>query len=227
MSGSPDLEKGAGRLPPNATLLDHARFFFRLPTPRVMLVTLVALAVLRMAVRDFSVVDLWLVLGLVAVYPFVEWFAHRVVLHWQPRTFAGRTIDLGPAINHRTHHGAPNDLAKNVPDTTRNLLIVLVGAAVPTFVVFHDAGPRVTVLVYTAAALAAYEWTHYLLHSTFRPKGKVFRKLQRNHMLHHYRNENYWFGIVTYLADVVLRTDPAAETIPRSATTRNLGVIPD
>lgn len=227
MRGAREIQGGAERLPASASLADHASFFFRMATPFVMLAALLLLVGLRLVLRDFTNVDLWLLVGLIAAYPLIEWLAHRVVLHWQPRTVFGRTIDIGPAVNHRAHHVTPNDLTKSVPDTTRNLLIVLVGAAVPTFVILHDAGPRVTVLGYVVAALLAYEWTHYLIHSTHRPRGRLFRRLRRNHLLHHYRNEKYWFGVVAHSGDVLLRTDPSPDSVPRSPTARTLDIATD
>lgn len=41
--------------------------------------------------------------------------------------------------------------------------------------------------------------------------------------LHHFRNERYWFGITTHLADHVLGTFPAKEAVPVSSTCGTLG----
>jgi hypothetical protein len=43
--------------------------------------------------------------------------------------------------------------------------------------------------------------------------------------MHHYRNENDWFGVTVHLADHVLRTFPAKEEVPVSPTAFNLGVV--
>jgi sterol desaturase/sphingolipid hydroxylase (fatty acid hydroxylase superfamily) len=72
--------------------------------------------------------------------------------------------------------------------------------------------------------LLGYEWTHFLIHSAYRPKRALCRGIWRAHRLHHYRNERFWFGVTVHLADRVLRTYPAREAVPPSATARTLGV---
>jgi sterol desaturase/sphingolipid hydroxylase (fatty acid hydroxylase superfamily) len=46
----------------------------------------------------------------------------------------------------------------------------------------------------------------------------------RAHRLHHFRNEHYWFGVTMHLGDRVLRTYPAKDAVPPSATARTLGM---
>ena len=38
-----------------------------------------------------------------------------------------------------------------------------------------------------------YEWCHYLIHTDYKPKTAVYRAIWRNHRLHHFKNEHYWF----------------------------------
>jgi sterol desaturase/sphingolipid hydroxylase (fatty acid hydroxylase superfamily) len=52
----------------------------------------------------------------------------------------------------------------------------------------------------------------------------LYRGIWRAHRLHHYRNEQYWFGVTMHLADHVLRTYPEKDAVPASATARTLGV---
>jgi sterol desaturase/sphingolipid hydroxylase (fatty acid hydroxylase superfamily) len=72
--------------------------------------------------------------------------------------------------------------------------------------------------------LFAYEWTHYLIHTSYRPKRRFYRYIWRAHRLHHFKNEHYWFGVTVHLADHVLRTFPAKEAVETSPTARTLGV---
>jgi sterol desaturase/sphingolipid hydroxylase (fatty acid hydroxylase superfamily) len=65
---------------------------------------------------------------------------------------------------------------------------------------------------------------HFLIHSTYRPKGWYYRYIYRAHRLHHFRNENYWFGVTVHLGDHVLRTFPGKDDVPVSATAFTLGV---
>ena len=59
----------------------------------------------------------------------------------------------------------------------------------------------------------AYEWSHYLIHSPYVPRTPLFRAVWRAHILHHYKNEQYWFGVTNPVADYVLRTHPAKDSV--------------
>ena len=68
-----------------------------------------------------------------------------------------------------------------------------------------------------------YEWTHYLIHSDHRPRTRAYRAVWRNHRLHHYKNEHYWFTVTTAgTADRLFGTYPDPETVPTSPTAKNL-----
>ena len=69
----------------------------------------------------------------------------------------------------------------------------------------------------------AYEWTHFLIHSKYRPRRAYYRLLWRHHRNHHFRNEHYWFGVTTDLGDRLLRTRPERDAVGVSPTARDLG----
>ena len=35
------------------------------------------------------------------------------------------------------------------------------------------------------------------MHSDYRPRSRWYRSVWRNHRLHHYKNEHYWFTVTT------------------------------
>ena len=212
------------RLPPGAPLRAHVGVFLGGLATRTMVAILVVLLVARAAFGDWSLLDLVVLAVLLAGYPFFEWFAHAVVLHSKPRTIAGRTRYLGVARNHRAHHLDPENPAKSLPDTTRNLAYLAIAVAVPTVVLLRDAGPRLTVGVFAITALLTYEWAHYLIHAAYKPRGRALKALRRRHLLHHHRDEKRWYGVASPLADVVLRTSPDPATVPVSPTCRTLGI---
>jgi hypothetical protein len=82
----------------------------------------------------------------------------------------------------------------------------------------------VTAMVTSSAMYLTYEWTHFLIHSSYRPKGRYYRYIYRAHRLHHFRNEKFWFGVTVHVADHVLRTFPGKDDVPVSATAFTLGV---
>jgi sterol desaturase/sphingolipid hydroxylase (fatty acid hydroxylase superfamily) len=68
-----------------------------------------------------------------------------------------------------------------------------------------------------------YEWTHYLIHSDYKPKTRLYRAIWRNHRNHHYKNEHYWFTVTSSgTADRVLRTYPDPSTVENSPTAKDL-----
>ena len=80
----------------------------------------------------------------------------------------------------------------------------------------------ITTLAAGYLMLLTYEWTHFLIHSKYRPRHAYYRLIWRNHRNHHFRNENYWFGVTMDLGDRVLRTAPANATpCPSSPTAKN------
>jgi sterol desaturase/sphingolipid hydroxylase (fatty acid hydroxylase superfamily) len=94
------------------------------------------------------------------------------------------------------------------------LLTVLLGRG--------DPRGAATTLAFGYLMLLTYEWTHFLIHSKYRPRRWYYRVIWRNHRNHHFRNENYWFGVTMDLADRVLRTAPERDAVPVSPTARNL-----
>ncbi len=83
-----------------------------------------------------------------------------------------------------------------------------------------------TFLVVLALMGMGYEWTHYLIHSDYRPKSAIYKAIWRNHRLHHYKNEHYWFTVTTAAtADRVLGTYPDPATTQTSRTAKNLHAL--
>jgi sterol desaturase/sphingolipid hydroxylase (fatty acid hydroxylase superfamily) len=69
----------------------------------------------------------------------------------------------------------------------------------------------------------AYEWVHYLVHSDYRPRSAWFRSVWRNHRLHHYKNEHYWFTVTSAgTADRLFGTYPDPASVQTSPTVRAL-----
>jgi hypothetical protein len=72
--------------------------------------------------------------------------------------------------------------------------------------------------------LYVYEWTHYLIHTSYRPRHRLHRYVWRAHRSHHFRNEHYWFGVTMHIADHVIGTFPSGGAVEVSPTARTLGV---
>ncbi|HTD09286.1 MAG TPA: sterol desaturase family protein [Solirubrobacteraceae bacterium] len=212
------------------SLRDCARVFVRQPSPPYLFGAL-ALAVAARAVQGhFSWRDLVMVAGLFAVTPFVEWAIHVYLLHARPFTLFGHKIEMLSAREHRAHHEAPTVLAGVLIPLYAVLLFLVAIAAVNWALSFPIdlviGGPRLayatTGVATSFAILSAYEWTHFLIHTPHRARSRYYRAIWRNHRLHHYKNEHYWFGVTSTVGDRVIGTLADQRSIPRSATARSL-----
>jgi hypothetical protein len=211
-------------------LADVAREFARRDSPRLIAAALVLALAARLAALDFSWRDLVLPLALIACQPLTEWVIHSCLLHAKPIRIAGRSHDLLAAREHRAHHAAPAELDGVLVPTYAVLLFlpliaaVLYGVSLPLHTLIGGARPAwwVSGVIAAYAILLSYEWCHFLIHSPYRPRGGYYRAIWRNHRLHHYKNERYWFGVTSHLGDVLLGTNPQQAAVPKSPTARAL-----
>lgn len=205
-----------------ATLRSEAGLLFGFAGPRLIAGAMVVALAARIALGAWRWVDLVVVGAILAFEPFTEWLIHVLVLHFRPRRVGGRTIDPLLSRKHRAHHADPRD--RELVLVPFPVLVVGIALDVPLLLLLDDTRLLLTGLAAGYAMLLAYEWTHHLIHSSYRPQGRYYRSIWRAHRLHHFRNERYWFGVTVNLADHVLRTFPARDAVPVSPTARSLGV---
>jgi hypothetical protein len=215
--------KASSELGPGPSLWTTIRVFFRFPSPRSFLIAVTLLISFRLWLGGFTWWDLAVVPLILALEPFVEWLIHVYILHFKPKHFLGRVLDLQVAQFHRAHHRDPWKLdVVFIPRRAGYVGLVLLMAGwysvMPTL-------PLFTTAVLGSVLMAfAYEWIHYLTHTAYRPRTRLYRHLWRLHRLHHFKNEHYWQGVTTHLADRVLGTLPDQKQVATSPTCRTLGV---
>jgi MFS family permease len=217
-----------------ARLADCLREFLRQPSPPYLIGAVLLALGLRIAQAHWSWRDLVLAAGLLAVTPFVEWLIHVYLLHAPPLQLRGRRVEMLTAREHRAHHESPAVLAGVLLPVYGVLVFLAMIAATDWLLSFPIAlvlgGPRLayatTAVLVSYAILASYEWTHFLIHAPYKPRGRYFKAIWRNHRLHHFKNERYWFGVTSTIGDRVIGTLPDQRTVPRSATARSLHAEP-
>lgn len=192
---------------------------------------LVAAVVARVLVAEWSWTDLLAPAVFLAVFPLVEWLIHVFILHWRPRTVAGVEVDTRLARDHRRHHADPRDVPLVfVPWRALVWVIALPGIALPLTagaLVGADLPARLSFVVTLATVLFVYEWTHYVIHSDYKPRTRLYKAIWRNHRLHHYKNEHYWFSVTTSgTSDRLLGTYPDPATVATSPTAKDLHGLP-
>jgi sterol desaturase/sphingolipid hydroxylase (fatty acid hydroxylase superfamily) len=216
------------------TKREIATTFFSQGSPRVITVAVAAALVARLLVGRWGWADLFVVLVTLGAVGVVEWVLHLHLLHAPETAWTSRR--LGTGSGHRLHHLDPPDLEWLLlrrEDAIVFSILIAVGTClwvVPTMAItgiwIEPVGvlaPTLMAVLVAYLALGHYEWTHLLEHSRYRPRTRYYRRLVRNHRLHHYRNERYWLGITSNLGDRILGTYPAAKTdVPLSDTARTL-----
>lgn len=204
------------------SLSDARREFWKHPSPWIIAATLLAALAARVAVGDWQITDAIVPVVMIAGFPFLEWVIHVFILHWRPRRVGGVTVDPLLARKHREHHVDPRDVPL-IFIPWQSLLWVVATEIAITLLAFPRPGMGLTFLAFLAVLGIGYEWSHYLIHSDYKPKTSVYRAIWRHHRLHHFKNEHFWFTVTSAgTADRVLRTSPAPATVATSATVKNL-----
>lgn len=203
------------------SLLAAGREFFRNRSPRFIAAAVVGLGSYRVYLGDWSVWDAAIVAGILAFWPIQEWLIHVFILHFKPVTIGGRTFDLHLARKHRRHHGDPWNLSDIFVPLYASILTLLLQIGLWTMLMPTRA------LAFTGIATFAmmgmvYEWTHYLVHSRYRPRSAFYKRLWKHHRLHHCKNEHYWYGVTMTSGDRLLGTLPDEDEVELSETARTI-----
>lgn len=198
------------------------REFLRHPSPWLIGLTLIAALAGRILVGDWQSTDALVPAAMLAVFPVFEWIVHVTVLHWRPRQLGPIAIDSELARKHREHHVDPRDIPLIfIPTKTLSVLVVVL--IVLGVFAFPRLGLGLTFLLTITLLGLGYEWTHYLIHTDYKPKGSLYRAVWRNHRHHHYKNEHYWFTVTTSgTADRLFGTHPDPTGTAASPTARKL-----
>ncbi|WP_280261075.1 sterol desaturase family protein [Nocardia abscessus] len=196
--------------------------FLRHPSPWMIGTTLVGAVIARIVVGGWQPTDLLVPAVMLAMFPVFEWIVHVTVLHWRPRRLGPIALDSELARKHREHHVDPRDIPLIfIPTKTLSVLVVVLVAL--ALFVFPRLGLGLTFLITITLLGLGYEWTHYLVHTDYKPKGSLYRAVWRNHRHHHYKNEHYWFTVTSSgTADRLFGTYPDPATTETSPTARNL-----
>jgi hypothetical protein len=203
------------------------REFVTHPSPQLIALFVAVLGAWRAWLGNFGWGDLVVALAIVAYFPFNEWLIHVFMLHYRPKKVFGRTVDFYLPVTHRRHHADPWNLKwvfipRHVHFWTIPIIALILWAGWPAKELTLTG-----VTVYLLLGLH-YEWVHFLAHIPWCPSGPVigayYQRRVREHRYHHFRNENYWWGVSMGLGDRVLRTAPPVEDVERSGTTSTLGL---
>lgn len=201
-----------GRATDVTTLGGALRRFVSHPRPPVLLGAVGGLAAVRAFKGTPGRADAKVTLACVLAQPFVEWAVHRHVLHVRPDGPLGRLAWEAAGWGHAQHHADPASMDTMFLRPQE----VVRGGALAVAAALLGSPATATGLLCAGTGFLAYDWTHFLIHTGYRPRSALYRRAWRNHRLHHYRNERYWLGVTSPVADLLLRTEPARDAVPVS-----------
>jgi len=196
----------------------HLKEFVFFPDVTVMLILFVGVLVYTIPFILHWSIWVAIVLGMLA-YALSEYLIHRFLFHMKTpeNPFLLKMIKR----LHYDHHVDPKDL---------KLLFLPLWFSLPNFAISSVIFYLITTnLQLTAAFILGlmayflyYEWTHYVAHRPIQPISKVGDNIKKAHLWHHYKNENYWFGVTHMTVDRTLGTYKNHREVERSETARNL-----
>lgn len=196
----------------------YLREFGAFPDIAVMLLILIVCASLTVP----HVLHLWtwvaLVMGMLT-YATSEYMVHRFLFHIKTpeNPFMLKMIKR----LHYDHHVDPDDL---------KLLFLPLWFSIPGFIIYGLIVFLITGSTNLTASFATglvayflyYEWKHYIAHKPIQPRTKMGKNIKKHHLLHHFKNENYWFGVTHTSFDKTLGTFKENKEVEKSPTARNL-----
>ena len=200
-------------------------------SPKLIAGAIAVTVIVRLVVGGFSWRDLVAAAAMLVIYPFGEWAIHVYLLHLKPFKFRGERVELATARAHREHHEEPNDLYMILLAPSEALALMflavplvpaLVGVAIALAGGDVPYGALLTGVLTGQVLVAVYEWTHFLIHTAYRPRSRYYRSIWRNHRLHHFKNEHYWHGITNTIGDRAMGTLRDQRDVPKSQTARTL-----
>jgi hypothetical protein len=222
-----NLTDPAGARRRSLSLGRAAREFVRHPSPWMLGALFVVSVIARVIEGNWHGTDALVPAIMLAVFPVYEWLVHVFILHWRPRRVGPVTIDSLLARKHRAHHRDPRDVPL-IFIPWQALIWVIVSTVVIGVFAFPRLGLGLTFIVLSSGIGLVYEWIHYLVHTDYRPKTRLYRAVWTNHRMHHYKNEHYWFTVTTSgTADRLLGTYPDPATVATSPTARALHGVSD
>jgi 4-hydroxysphinganine ceramide fatty acyl 2-hydroxylase len=188
--------------------------------PDVLIMVVLFLASLSLTVLHVSAWSTWIaVIAGMLGYMVTEYLTHRFIFHMKPpkHPFFLRFLKR----IHYDHHVDPNNL---------HLLFLPIWYSIPNLFGFSCIVYWITASFIVTNAfvtgtiffLLCYEWTHYVAHRPIRPLTSWGKWMKKIHMWHHYKNENYWYGVTTPVFDCILGTFPDEKDVEKSLTARNL-----
>lgn len=188
--------------------------------PDVLVMSILFIISFGIMIYTFSSLTILLafVLGMIS-YTVNEYITHRFIFHMKPPK-SPFLLKFMKRL-HYDHHANPNDL---------HLLFLPLWFSLPAIAIFSVIVYLITwSFVMTNAFMAGvillllfYEWKHYVAHRPIQPVSPWGKWMKKFHLWHHYKNENYWYGVTNPAYDLLMGTLKDQKEVKLSETAKNL-----
>ncbi|HEY2931915.1 MAG TPA: sterol desaturase family protein [Acidobacteriota bacterium] len=154
-----------------------------------------------LGLRGLFVSAVWLFAAGLLIWTLIEYFMHRFLFHWHPRSRAMHKLvhEL-----HLAHHAAPRDpdriLAR--PEVSLPVSALVFGIL---FAVTRSFFPAAVIMAGIWTGFLYYEAIHYRLHRSAATAAFLGYQ-RRRHFRHHFVAEDRCFGVTTPLWDIIFGT---------------------
>ncbi|GGF47437.1 hypothetical protein GCM10011611_62350 [Aliidongia dinghuensis] len=162
------------------------------------------------------------IFAVLAVYPVAWYMIHRFILHGRWLYKMNWSAALWKRI-HFDHHQDPHKL-EVLFGAPSNTLPTIALVTLPIGYAIAGAPGAATALAAGLFTTCVYEFIHCIQHLNYKPKSRFIQRLKRDHLAHHFHNENGNYGITSFTPDRLLGTYyRQVRDVPKSPTVYNLG----
>jgi hypothetical protein len=166
----------------------------------------------------------YFLVSILVIAPFYEWVMHKYVLHGINQNESEFYVRLMNRL-HRDHHRFPKKIETAFAPLWAGLIVPLQFFILGTLLTFNWQGGLFLAMA-TLTYYIYYEWMHMAHHiDEYKPLTPWGRALRNAHMWHHYKNENYWWGVTSSIGDKVLKTYVAPQDVPKSRFEEKIGRV--
>ncbi len=135
------------------------------------------------------------------VWSYTEYFLHRFIFHYKPKSQLGERLHF---MFHGVHHDYPNDSRRLVMPPS-----VSIPLAVLFYYIFEALIGNVLVAPFFVGFILGYlfyDLTHYAVHH-FNIHSKIWLALKKHHMRHHFQDPEKGYGVSSPLWDEIVGTN--------------------
>lgn len=135
------------------------------------------------------------------IWTFIEYFMHRFIFHYHPKSKLGRRIHF---VVHGVHHDYPNDSKRLVLPPSLSIPLALF-----FFMIFKLVFPEALFFILFSGFITGYlvyDMMHYAIHHV-KWDNAYWRQVQEHHLRHHFKDPDRGYGVSSDLWDRILNSN--------------------